>query len=36
MSRNAYTGGAWREIRQLSKGLNALLRDQRDAMEAIT
>ncbi|WP_143072698.1 MULTISPECIES: hypothetical protein [unclassified Variovorax] len=36
VSRNAYTGGAWREARQLTKEMNALLREQRDAVEAIT
>lgn len=36
VSRNAYTGGAWREARQLTKEMNALLREQRDAVEALT
>jgi len=36
VSRNAYTGGAWREARQLNKEMNALLREQRDAVEALT
>lgn len=36
MSRNAYTGGAWRELRELAKETNALLREQRDAVEALT
>ena len=35
VSRNAYTGGTWRELRQLAKETNALLRDQRQAVEAI-
>lgn len=35
MSRNAYAGGGWREARQLSKELNALLREQRHAVESI-
>jgi len=36
VSRNAYTGGAWREVRQLAKEMNALLREQRDAIESIS
>lgn len=29
---NAYRGGQWRELRKLSKALNALLRAQRDGL----
>lgn len=29
-SRNAFKGGQWREVRELTKVLNAMLREQRD------
>lgn len=31
-TRNAYRGGHWRELRELSKAMNALLRAQRDGL----
>lgn len=31
-SRNAYRGGRWRELRELSKAMNALLQAQRDGL----
>lgn len=31
-SRNAFKGGHWRELRELAKAMNALLREQRDAL----
>jgi hypothetical protein len=32
-ARNGYKGGHWRELRKLSKTVNALLRDQRDQLK---
>ena len=32
VSRNAYTGGHWRELREFSKAMNAALRGQREAL----
>lgn len=34
-SRNADKGGEWRRRRALTKGLNALLRRQREALEGL-
>lgn len=31
-----FSGGTWRELRQLTKETNALLREQRQAVEAIS
>lgn len=35
MSRNAYTGGKWIEDRRLMKELNAMLREQKRAVESL-
>ncbi|TNJ37412.1 hypothetical protein [Prosthecochloris vibrioformis] len=36
VARNAYKGGAWLKYRELSKIMNALLREQREAMQELT
>lgn len=33
---NGYRGGKWRELRELSKAMNALLREQRDRLGEIS
>lgn len=35
VSRNAYTGGKWIEDRRLMKELNAMLREQKRAVESL-
>jgi len=32
---NGYKGGKWRELRELSKAMNALLREQRDGLDRL-
>lgn len=36
VARNAYKGGTWLKYRELSKMMNALLREQREAMQELT
>lgn len=33
---NGYKGGHWRKVRELSKALNALLREQREARAGLS
>ncbi len=32
-ARNGFKGGQWRELRELVKAMNALLREQREALD---
>jgi hypothetical protein len=36
VARNAYKGGTWLKYRELSKMMNAQLREQREAMQGLT
>ena len=34
-ARNGFKGGRWRELRELTKSLNALLREQREGLRRV-
>lgn len=35
-ARNGFKGGHWRTLRELTKAMNALLREQRDGLRRVT